>query len=280
MHFAGLMTVFGAAAFLALLRACRIAMPPERTLYVLFPAAAGLSFLTGGVWLLLVVGNMAGDWRAGFNASMLSLVTTSTEFGRIALWRLVGLVLLFALSLGRVTARPKILALVSALLLAALGLTSHAAAAAGALPMLRAAGDALHLLTAGFWVGGLAMLAVIIARDYDDPQKLIAPFRLFSRFGTVAVALLVTSGIANAMAILPVNAMSPRNAYADLLAFKIALALSMIALATTNRFQLVPAIGFANGGVVRQLRYSVFAEIALGALVIAVVGYLGQMAPG
>ena len=278
LHFVSLMTGFGVAAFLGLLRGRGIGLPPERAMRAFFPAAAALALATGLGWFFLVTGNMAGDWRAGTDLATLKLVAAETEFGKVASGRLLGLILFFILCLRK--ARTEILAVLAAALLGTLGLTSHAAAASGGFALLRAGNDAIHLLAAGFWIGGLLVLALLTARDHRQPQKLVAPFRLFSRFGTVAVALLVLSGIVNAASILPVHAINTANAYADILAVKIALALAMIALAAANRLQLVPALGVKNGEVTRQLAFSVAAEIVLGAAIIAIVGYLGQMPPG
>jgi copper resistance protein D len=278
LHFISLMMLFGAAAFLWLLHAFRIAGPPKRTFRTLFPVVAALSLATGVLWFILVAGNMAGNWRAGFDGAMLTLVATKTEFGQIALWRLAGLGFLCVLCQSPARERPGLLACFAAILLAALGFTSHAAAAEGAFPLLRAGNDALHLLTAGFWVGGLMVLAALVA--LCQPRELIEPFRLFSRVGTIAVALLVVSGVVNAASILPASAMMSENAYTGLLAVKIALAISMIGLAVVNRIQLVPTLGTVGGAVIRQLGLSVLAEIVLGTLIIVLVGYLGQMAPG
>ena len=278
LHFVSLMTGFGVAAFLCLLRGRGIGRPPERVVNAFFPAAATLALATAIAWFFLVTGNMAGDWHAGLDPAALKLVAAKTEFGRIAAGRLLGLVLFLILCWRK--ARTEILAVLAGALLGTLGATSHAAAAAGGATLLRAGNDAVHLLAAGFWIGGLLVLAVLTARDFHQPQKLVAPFRLFSRFGTVAVALLVLSGIVNAASILPVHAINTANAYADILAVKIALALAMIALAAANRLQLVPALGVKNGEVTRQLAFSVLAEIVLGAAIIAIVGYLGQMPPG
>ena len=147
------------------------------------------------------------------------------------------------------------------------------------LPLARAGNDAKHLMAAGFWVGGLIVLGALLWQHRSAPDRLIAPFGLFSRWGTVAVALLVLSGMTNAAIILPLRSVTPHNAYADLLAVKITLALGMIVLAVINRQQLVPALGKHNDGITRQLAYSVAVEILLGALVIGIVGYLGQMPP-
>jgi putative copper resistance protein D len=271
------MGVFGAAAFLSLLRARGLARPPECAIRGFFPAAAANAFLTALIWFALVAGNMVGDVGKALDPATLRLVASGTEFGRIAVWRIAGLFLLVGFCVTR--ARQNVVAGLAALLLASLGLTSHAAAAAGVLPMLRAGNDAIHLLCAGFWVGGLIVLAGLLWRDHRAPQRLIAPFRLFSRWGTGAVALLIVSGIANATFILPVKTITPHNAYADILALKIALALFMVGLAVANRLQLVPALAVRNGHLTRQLGLNVAAEILLGVAVIAIVGYLGQMAP-
>ena len=88
-----------------------------------------------------------------------------------------------------------------------------------------------------------------------------------------------SSGISNAASILPVRAVSSQSAYTDVLAIKIMLALTMIALAVINRMQLVPALGDGENKVTRFLARSVVAEILLGALIVGIAGYLGLMPP-
>lgn len=278
-HFLSLMAAFGAAAFMVLLGRRQMPGPAESWTRVFFPAAAAVAFITAILWFVLATARMAGD-PAGLDWATLKLVASATEFGRIAMGRILGLGLLLALCLTPIRARMGVVAGMTALLLASLGLTSHAAAEAGAMPLLRAAGDALHLLTAGFWIGGLVVLAILIRLHRELPDRLAAPFRLFSRWGTPAVAILVLSGIANAAIILPVRSISTSNEYVDILGAKIALALLMIVLAVVNRLELVPALGNANPDTAGKLSRSVLAEIILGMTVIGIVGYLGQMAPG
>lgn len=274
-HFLSLMAAFGAASFGALLARHQMPGPPERWARAFFPAAAAIGLFTAILWLVLAAAGMTGG---PLDPAAVKLVASATEFGRIAVWRILGLGLLLALCLVRM--RLGAVAVLTALLLASLGLTSHAAAEAGAMPLLRAGNDALHLLTAGFWVGGLVVLAILVRQHHKQPEYLAAPFHLFSRWGTPAVAVLVLSGIANAAAILPVRALSTNNAYVDILGVKIALALVMIVLAIVNRLELVPLLGAGNRTVAGRLSRSVLAEILLGMLVIGIVGYLGQMAPG
>ena len=277
LHFLSLMGVFGAGFFLVLLRAQKLPGPPERVIRVILPVAAGVALITGILWLLLAAGRMVGDWHAAFDAKTIVLVATATEFGQIALVRIIGLAALFLLCLP--PARMGWVAAVAALLLASLGLTSHAAAAAGPFPLLRATNDGAHLISAGFWVGGLIVLGGLVKPYYQDPRNLIAPFRLFSRWGTVAVIALIVSGLINAGSILPVRSLSTDNAYADVLAAKVILAVIMIVLAVVNRLELVPALHLGHEKTTRQLAASVCAEILLGFVVSCIVGYLGQMAP-
>ena len=164
------------------------------------------------------------------------------------------------------------------MLLAALGLTSHAAAS-GSHTLLHALNDASHLLSAGFWLGALLVLLLLTWRHRRAPAELFAPFRLFSLWGVYAVALLVVTGLINAALILPIHSISPKSAYADVLATKITFALAMIALAAINRSQLLPALRHHENGVVGRLKHNVVGEIVLGMAVIAVVGYLGLMPP-
>ncbi|HEY2836412.1 MAG TPA: CopD family protein [Rhizomicrobium sp.] len=277
-HFLSLMATFGTAAFLTLLRGHNLRGPPEKMVRIFFPAAAAFALVTAALWLVLAAAGMVGD-PARIDPAAVRLVASATEFGRIAIWRIGGLAALLALCLSPARARTGVLTGLTALLLASLGLTSHAAAAAGPWPFLRAGNDALHLLTAGFWIGGLVVLAALVGENHLRPLDLSAPFRLFSRWGTPAVTLLVLSGVTNAGFILPLRSISRGNAYADVLAVKITLALGMIILAVVNRLELVPALAGGGGKVAKRLAYSVFAEVLLGALVIFIVGYLGQMAP-
>ena len=59
--------------------------------------------------------------------------------------------------------------------------------------------DAVHLLTAGFWIGGLAVLVVLFRRK--EPNILLA-LSLFSDWAMIAVLLLVMTGLINAASII------------------------------------------------------------------------------
>ena len=278
-HFVSLMAVFGASFYLLLLRRHHLIEMSARAARVLFAGAASLALVSAIAWLVLVAGQMSGDWHAALDPIVITAVATDTEFGRIAVARIAGLAVLWLLCILQRPSPGYVGVLFAIVTLGALGLTSHAAASSGGFAIVRAANDAIHLLAAGFWLGGLIVLAALVAHFHQAPANLRGPFQLFSTWGTYAVALLVLSGISNAAVILPVSLASAHSAYAHLLAIKITLALGMVALAVVNRMQLVPALRDGENRITRFLGQSVRAELFLGALVVGIAGYLGLMPP-
>jgi putative copper export protein len=69
------------------------------------------------------------------------------------------------------------------------------------------------------------------------------------------------------------------SVYFGLLAVKVGFAMTMIALASLNRWRLAPAIRNEQAGSVRNLARSVGLEIALGIAVIGIAGLLGLVSP-
>jgi len=279
LHFASLMAIWGASFYLVLLRRALGITVPVRIMQIAMAPAATLALATALLWLCLVTGQMSGDWNAARDPAIIWAVAAQTRFGHIWLARLGGLLLLLLASLLARRAPGPAFAILAALLLGSLGLTSHAAAASGRFAFLHALNDATHLLTAGFWMGALLVLLLLVWRHHREPGALFAPFRLFSLWGVYAVVILVMTGLINAALILPVHSMSPKSAYADVLATKITAALTMIVLAAVNRSQLLPALGHCDKGVVGRLKNNVVGEIVLALIVIAIVGYLGLMPP-
>jgi putative copper resistance protein D len=278
-HFGSLMTIFGGSAYGALLRRAGLGGPPRKSVRVLFVIAASLAFVSGIVWLCLIAGQMSGDWRGSLDPSILRLAATGTRFGRIFLARLAGLAALWVLCVLGIRSEAAAVPVVSGLLLASLAPVSHAAAMGSDVAIVGAANDAVHLLTAGFWVGGLLILAMLIPRHWAEPAALLGPLRIFSIWGSFVVALLVLTGLINAASILPIAALSPRNPYFDLLVAKVGLASVMIGLAALNRWRFAPALRGCGEKARQHLAVSVGGEIVLGFTVIAIAGLLGLTAP-
>jgi len=278
-HFASLMLIFGGSAFAVLVKRAGLTDPPVKAMHVLFGAAATLALLSGAAWFCLIVGEMSGSWHGAIDPPTLELAASGTRFGQIFTARIIGLGALWLACV--VSRRPHGPAsyILAGLLLASLAPISHAAAGGNSLGTVGDISDALHLLTAGFWLGGLAVLALLMANYPTYSAELPDALRLFSAWGSSAVAVLVLTGLTNAFAILPVAAISFDNTYFGLLMLKIGLALAMIALAALNRWRLAPALRNGKPGAKRNLGRSVGAEIALGTTIVLIVGYLGLMAP-
>lgn len=274
LHFASVMTIFGATTFQFLSR--RILR--DSRLRGALAAISVVALLSAVLSLCLASVQMTGDPDAMFDIQVISTVAAQTLYGNIFLVRLallVGLVLLCVAD-----AAPALKATVSGVALALLALTGHAAAAQGAqFKYALAAVDALHLLTAGFWIGGLvALIPSAMARPLDVPM-LVQLLRLFSRWGMAAVAILMVAGTVNGIAILDTHGMAWSRAYLTWLAIKLVLAGLMIALALTNRFGLMPGLARGEKEAAETVPLTLFSELGCAALILLAVGFLGLTAP-
>jgi putative copper resistance protein D len=279
LHFASLMPIFGAATYLVLLRRHLQTLPPDG-LQKLFAVAATIALLTALLSLGLAAGQMSGDWRMGMNVQALTSVVRDTRFGHVAVLRIAGLAALWLVCVFQRPISISTVAILAAFALGALGLTSHAAAGGDqqTFGFVRAANDAAHLMAGSFWLGGLVVLAIMIA-CHMTPRELLPRLRLFSVWGTWAVAALVITGVANAASILPAASIDVRNRYFGLLLAKVALAMLMIGLAAANRWRVVPPMLSHPTGDTGSLARNIAAELALGVIVIALAGCLGAMPP-
>jgi copper resistance protein D len=279
-HFAAAMTLFGATAFVVALAPPDLARtlgPPARAITTAAIAIAALSALA---WLVLDSASMAGDWSALVDWQAIGVVLSDTEFGAVWQWRL-GLAgaLVVALALGRAGPSPALF-VGATLQLASLGLVGHAAMQTGALGALHRANDALHLLAAAAWLGGLPMFAFSLGA-YRDPRLGLAAataMRRFSFWGQFDVALIVATGIANVALTSGLSALTPATPYRALLGVKLIVVAVMVALALFNRYVLAPRL--ANSAPAqRALARNCVAELVFGAAVVALVSLFGLLDP-
>ena len=259
-YFAFAMLLFGSAAFGALLhKRLPIISAVRLPRWWLLPPA----LLAACAWFALAAAQMAGamEWSA------LTQAATATLFGQVFVLRIVLL-----LGLAFVPGRNAVMAaLLAAGALALPAATSHAAAASPAgFAAIGTTLDAVHLLTAGFWIGGLAVLAALLRRK--EPNILLA-LSLFSDWALVAVLLLVMTGLINAASILLGDKGAPTPLYLSVLGAKLALVLVMLGLAAVNRFRLMPR------GQDRAIARNAAFELGLGIIVVLLAGALGQLPP-
>jgi putative copper resistance protein D len=168
----------------------------------------------------------------------------------------------------------------SALVLASLAVTGHAAMNAGWLGIVHQANDVVHLLAGGAWIGAL-LPVLLILRHLKDPQRgrqaRTALIR-FSTAGHVAVALVILSGVANMLLILGGLPTDWTFIYQRLLAIKIGLVAAMAAIALVNRYVFVPRMS-RSAGSPRALACGTVAEIVLALAVVGLVACFGMLEP-
>jgi putative copper resistance protein D len=278
-HFLAAMVLFGASLYV------RVLAPPDLA-QALAPAARRIAIgaipviaLSALAWLALEAASMTGDWSGLLDADALRGVLFDTAFGQVWQGRLLlALAPVVALALpGR--APSTLMLTLSGLLLASLGLVGHAAMQTGALGGLHRLNHALHLLTAGAWLGGLPMFALCL-KAYRDPalrRDAVTAMRRYSDWGQFDVALVVVTGVVNVALTsgLPLPATTP---YRILLAVKLALVAIMIVIALVNRYVVAPRLK-PEGSALRILMITSLAEVALGAAVIALVSLFALLDP-
>jgi putative copper resistance protein D len=264
LYYCTLLSLFGDLAFSLLLRAkLPIILPPDNK--ALRWSALALAFVSGSVWLAAAAGQMAGalSWDA------LTATITATLFGQLFVARTIavsGLAIAFLLRHG---AKPALV--LAAIALIPPAMTSHAAASSPAgFALLGAALDAVHLLTAGFWIGGLLVLAMLFRRK--EPNMPLA-LSLFSEWAMIAVLLLVMTGLINSASILLGDKGAPSLPYLLVLGAKLALVAAMLSLAIFNRFRLMPA------GEDKAIARNAAWELGLGLIAVLLAGVLGQLQP-
>jgi putative copper resistance protein D len=261
LHDASVMVLFGSACLLALF-ATKV---PELAF-----EGSGLSLGRRGASLLALAS--APAWTIGTQGTVSWLM--SAPGGWILLARLVLLILLVR---AVWTGRLRVTAWLSGAALVLIAATGHAASASlQGFAVIGAANDSLHLLTAAYWIGGLCVLLAMLGSRPSAP-RLPQAVALFAEWGMITVALLVMTGIINAAIVLLGNPGHDNFVYAGILALKIILALTMIALALGNHFRLLPRL--AQAGIAARLRNRAGWELGLGLAVVGLAALLSLLAP-
>ena len=295
-HFAATAVLAGTLVFRTLV--AKPALPPEhavakklrvQNLRVVWIALA-VTALSGVIWLLLQAVSMSGLTPAeAMTPQVLSTVLNETQFGEVTEYRsALAIILAACLAFDR-SPLANWLALATALgLMAAIAWTGHAGSTPGELGNLHLAADALHLVAAASWVGGLVPLVLLLSavRRDDDLAASASPAgratRRFSILGIVSVATLVTTGLVNSWILVGSFHALLATEYGQILLLKLVVFASMLALAAVNRFFLTPRLAVASGKecqAARQLLRNSVVEIALGFCVLAIVGMLGTLHP-
>lgn len=265
-HFAAVLTVFGLCAMRPLLLEQRAWGRKEARG---FSVLAVLALISALAWLLLTVQAMAGE----LSFPAVWLIVSETFFGQA--WSLhlmccAALLGIASMGLPRGQWLPALMTGAAVISLAPIG---HGAMLEGWQGQLLMLNQAVHMLCAGAWTGGLLLLLCALARSHRcDPLGLL---QRFSGVGYWLVAGLVLTGIINVRTLAEGFWPSPAlQGYGLVLAIKLGLVLLMLCFALANRLAL--ALGIERR---TALRVSVGLEWAMGMGAMGAVALLGTLAP-
>lgn len=233
---------------------------------------------------------MAGSLTEALKPASLYFMITGTGLGMAMVARaaiaLLGLVLVVAWKPGR--AVWSLTAVLGLLVAASFAWTGHGAATEGPGGVVHLVADIIHAVAAALWLGALAALTILLSRrtDTDDPAIHHA-LHGFAGLGTLAVALLVVTGLVNSWFLVSPERLGSlgTSLYGQLLIAKLVLFVLMLGLAGDNRFRLTPSLGVTLKGAedpvaaLHRLRRSIAAETALGVAVLGLVAVMGTVPP-
>jgi putative copper resistance protein D len=236
------------------------------------------------------------------NAETLGTVFFLTQFGSVSQWRL-GLAALLAILTWRLAlaqwqtrrSRSKLeigAALAATALMISFALTGHAAASGGSEFAWRITADGLHLLVTAIWPTGLLPFALFLAEASRIEKDSLRGSTLkvvgrFSIVSLISVAILITTGTINSYFLVGSFQALFTTTYGQTLCVKLSLFGTMLAVASWNRYHILPLLltrtdAPDKGPVIsllRQLHGFVLAELGLAIAVVAVVSFLGTTPP-
>jgi len=273
---ASLLSSFGAALFLRVVPSS-VAPSIERRCRRVAGLSVAVALISGLAWLLVEAAAMAETATLAETLAALPAVLLGTWFGTVLLAQgiaLVGAGTALAL-FPRRSALPAGLAAAATLLEAG---HSHAFAMSDA-PSLLLLSQALHLLAAGAWLGGLVPLLIVVRQAPLDAAQHAA--RSFSTVGAACVAVLIVTALYQGTVLSGGLAGLTGTGYGAMLLIKATLFALLIALAAINRLGLAPALtGPAAERSRRALSLSIAVETAIGLAVVFAASVLASLEPG
>ena len=248
--------------------------------------ATRLAIVLAGAATLLLVAHLLAWLREATPGHSLDTDWTSralgTGPGAMELWRIgLTLVALWAAVLAR---RPRVAAVFALGALAVSGAIGHPAAI---VPLASIPAKALHLIASALWLGGLLWLAVAGTSDHASFHR---EAQRVSSVALIAVIVVALSGAAQSFIFLPSVGALVTTAYGWLVVAKVAGMVILIAFGAHHRYRVLPALGGVNAPAsskylvagadgAKVLRRSVWREIGVMAIVIALGGLLAYVSP-
>ena len=280
LHFAAVMLLTGSACYSVLLAPKRYRPLLALRLNPLVKGSAWLALLSALAMLASQNVIMSGDSTHLADIDIW-LAVLGTHFGAVWQWEIIfGVLAVVALLLtGRLL--QQVLLLAGVLQLACMALIGHAAMHDGWPGLLQQINQAMHLIAAAFWVGGLLPLLLLMheARQIDRRTDAIRTMMRFSRYGHLAVALTLLSGVINSVMIAGWPFMWHDSRYIVLLLCKVLLVALMVVVALLNRYWLVPRFRVAGSGTQQKFIRMTQLELLLACGVVGLVSVFATLSP-
>jgi putative copper export protein/mono/diheme cytochrome c family protein len=288
LHMAAALSLFGVTVFSAAVAPAALTVEPEagsalrRRLFGLSLISLVLALLFGFGWFVAESAAISGAGTLASTLSAMPIVALDTRFGQSALVRL-GLLLAVLPLLTRPGHGPgwRIVAaaVLSGLALVLQGWMGHAGAAGGAEGIGLLCSEALHLLAAGAWLGGL--LPLLLCLSLLRPPALRAVLERFSPIGIGAVAAIAGTAVPQGLALIGTLPSLVGTAYGRAALVKLTLFLLALALAARNRLTLTDRMAGPDPEAARRaLRRSIGGEAVIGLTIIAAAGFMASSVPG
>jgi putative copper resistance protein D len=276
-HFATVMVAFGGALYGGWWAPVRL-RPLLAQRFQTFMRAALAASAVSAIFMLMVQGGlMAGGWQDVFLPDVWFGVL-GTRFGNLWLWQIILAWLSLIILLLKSDRSMRLMLFLLGFQLILLAGVGHAAMREGLPGVLQRFNHAVHLVCASAWFGGLLPFIYCLRLTQGQwRQQAIDTMMRFSRYGHLAVAGVILSGIINAWLIQ--GTLISDSGYGDMLLAKCALVALMVVIALVNRYVLVPRLSPNRGRVQQWFIWTTQAEVALGALVLLAVSLFATWEP-
>lgn len=276
-HFISLMIAFGCVLYGAWWAPVTLRRLLMQRFYPLMRHLLLASALSAMLMLMAQGGLMGNGWPDVWQPAIWQAVA-GTQFGSAWVWQ----ILLALVALVVVWLKPRrparlllILLCAQLLLLAGVG---HAAMNEGWQGTLQRTNHAVHLFCVASWFGGLLPFIYCLRLAHGRwRQAAIYTMMRFSRYGHLAVAGAIASGIVNALFIQ--GGLISDSPWGRMLLFKCALVAAMVAIALVNRYVLVPRISASGTRAEQLIVRTTQMEIVLGALALFAVSLFATWEP-
>lgn len=275
-HVAALVSLFGTLVFLQVAAPAEPAAEAARLRAILLRLATistATALVIGLAWLMTESAVIAGGDGVATALHALPVVTLHTQFGHWLLLRFI--LLLVVLPFLRISAAAAAIGAALALQ----PMLGHAGAIGGSLGMELIASEALHLLAAGAWLGGL--LPLFIAVSILPKQAAANACRSFTPIGLSAVLILGGTAVVQIAEFIGGLSGLFGTQYGHIALAKLALFGVLLTIAGVNRLVLTERLAGTDPRAARRhMQFSIATEALLGILVILTAGFLASSTPG